>query len=1661
MARYSIADVETYSPGDIETPPPPPKSPSWLERLAPPMKEQGDYGMPGTGMSREGLRVEGERLGAAGAEVAAGAKQVVSGEGAGRTKGASRMYRGAMSGAGPYVGLAAGAAFPAITAYSVPVGMATDYATEKGMKAVGVPEGPAELASDIFGLLAPVPGARAISRMGAPVMPQVRGMAGETRVGMPPAAMGEPMGPMPSLRPPRPLPPPPAYLPGLAQRKAQAQTGIGIPSGVFKGKPTPLERTLEAEIGDVAPLVPGRIAKAQDMRPAMPPMSEPSPLADAVLPNRLRAKMPPRPLVPAAARTYRPEDIAVEAAPAGRREVVQQTQPPQRELGNIDPIDAGPVPKGPKSAAESAEVLARENPPVFKSAKESAEVFGRGEEPMRREPLPVKPKPEPQPEPVADQPMSLFGDDQRAQDRDIFYLPTDQIKVDPARFQFKSNVGAKGVSDELKGVEKWDPAKGGVLAVWKDPKDGNYYVANGHHRHELASRVGVPELPVVEVKARDAVEARAAGALINIADGKGTAVDAAKVLRDLNMSAADLEAEGISLKGALARDATGLSGLPQNIFDMVAQGDLDVSQSAVIGDMLRDRPLDQTAAFNLLDQAQKRGKRMTPAEVREMISLQLKGQPEITETQTSLFGDIVTTRSVLPEMAKLSVDLRKQIGSDKRLFSLVADESRSRKLSEAGNQLDTEGNANVATQASQVLEVYDRLSGSAGPVTDALTIGAERIANGENTAAVRNETYDAIRSAVEQLIGNPRQSSGGGVGSPDAPRGGGPKRVPTGGATLGSGLGALQPYYDRFVAPHVKSAAAKVPAIRDMISREMVDRYSDQQRFEKKAASGSLPFDQSVYAGMRMYAGTGGKIEGRLNQVADALRPLNDEKLLDAAMKYGELERHEELGARLPDYKMPDGRTPADATADRQALEATLGQQGLAKVQRGLAQYRAVMNDVLTEARDAGLISSQAYDSIVKGNEKYIPFERVMQIADELGGLHVGQRAFSVASQDVVRTIKGSEREIANPIEASIRKLANTISLIERNKVARKQADLANLPEFANEIKRLPATNRVPDEEKFSVLIDGRKVQYQAPREIVAAMKHMDVKQAGLLEKVARASAGMLRAGATELNPAFHIGNVIRDYQTATLATQGAFTPLNWAKGFAQAIKRGDLYKEFEAAGGSQSGVFLSKQNLPKTAKDLVRSKRSKVIRTVVNPVQLMRVIGQTFELAPRLGTYDMARKGGKSAPEAAFAARNATVDFSRVGNTMQIANMLVPFINARLQGTLNQYKAIGRDVKGSVAGPTKAKSAALLAYKLGAVAGLLLVATYLHNIQGFPQEWDSIDQQEKDKNFILIFGKGRDEKGNLTQALKIPKGEIQALVNPTENFLEYMRDRDAKGLERMAMEMGSNLSPVPFEEKGEFSLRKVGSTIIPPDIKAGTEWITNQNIYTGRDIVPRNMEKATPANQWDEKTPLIYRKAGEVTGLSPKKLENTVSTKLGGAGRYAAEAADAAFGDTGAPADTAGKMAKRFIGAYANAATTKDYEQLTAEDRAEADLRLSEERAAKTLISEIKALPAEQRGARLSKAIEDGTANPQVIKRMVAELKGADKNRFDESLRIRPARERAQYIVNNLKRLPPERRAARFQQFIESKVLTSNVAQEMKALMGAQAAPRVPSGTY
>ncbi len=211
----------------------------------------------------------------------------------------------------------------------------------------------------------------------------------------------------------------------------------------------------------------------------------------------------------------------------------------------------------------------------------------------------------------------------------------DEISFDPSRFQYK--IGGSTTTGEvgsLSGVRKWDPNLSGVMSVWKDPQDGKTYVVNGHNRLALARRLGAEAVTVRFLNAQNATEARAIGALQNIAEGAGTPMDAAKFFRDTGIkSRADVEARGLPLGSGQADKGLRLSKLPGDVFNAVVRGDLTVNRGAIIGGSGLDEA-KQREVFKMISSR----KGIADQTLQELVE-HAKASEQRTQTTMSLFGE--------------------------------------------------------------------------------------------------------------------------------------------------------------------------------------------------------------------------------------------------------------------------------------------------------------------------------------------------------------------------------------------------------------------------------------------------------------------------------------------------------------------------------------------------------------------------------------------------------------------------------------------------------------------------------------------------------------------------------------------------------------------------------------------------------------------------------------------------------------------------------------------------------------------------------------------------------------------------------------------------------------------------------------------------------------
>ena len=320
------------------------------------------------------------------------------------------------------------------------------------------------------------------------------------------------------------------------------------------------------------------------------------------------------------------------------------------------------------------------------------------------------------------------------------------LKFDPERFQYKLLPGETGATGSLSGVGKWDDNLAGVIQVWRDPADGNTYIVNGHNRATLANRLGVESVTVRYLDAANASEARSIGALTNIAEGRGNAMDAAKFFRDTGISRADLEARGIPMRERIATDGIALSNLDDSLFRQVIDGRLPESRATIIGSSGLEG-VEQRALVDLINSKEKSGRRLTNETVRELTDV-VKSSVTQTQTQFDLFGASEVQKNLAIEKAQLQSNIRQRLGREKRLFGTVAKSTAAEELARAGNQIDVNRSGEIASTAGATLAVFDQLKNMSGPISKRINDATEAIAEGANRKVVERQLYEDIVNLI-------------------------------------------------------------------------------------------------------------------------------------------------------------------------------------------------------------------------------------------------------------------------------------------------------------------------------------------------------------------------------------------------------------------------------------------------------------------------------------------------------------------------------------------------------------------------------------------------------------------------------------------------------------------------------------------------------------------------------------------------------------------------------------------------------------------------------------------------------------------------------------------------------------------------------------------------
>nr|DAS72918.1 MAG TPA: Large polyvalent protein associated domain 38 [Caudoviricetes sp.] len=594
--------------------------------------------------------------------------------------------------------------------------------------------------------------------------------------------------------------------------------------------------------------------------------------------------------------------------------------------------------------------------------------------------------------------------------------------------------------------------------------------------------------------------------------------------------------------------------------------------------------------------------------------------------------------------------------------------------------------------------------------------------------------------------------------------------------------------------------------------------------------------------------------------------------------------------------------TGRDIAKDKALVKATSK-----RFAKEFKQVREYSDKVLQQTVGYGLISQDTANYLRKKYPDYVPFDRIFsdKELDTQMKHGVGAGEASLSKQDIVQRIKGSSRSIDSPLNALITKTQDMIQQGERNKTAELLASYAKDPKNPFQLQELKAGESANGRPTISYLDNGQKRTFLAAPEVARAAKNMNREQMGIILRALAAPARLLRMGATTVNAGFTMANVVKDFVGATVNSKGGFNSMN-PKSIVSALgaafhHNGDLYAEMQ-----REGVLGNIYELTRNASDLnlneIRSHKNILTRSLHNAKSPLKTLENTIGRSEDFGralqyvaNKKYAKRKGMSESEAIkFAADQArwnSTNFLRSGTYGKAINAIVPYSNANIQGqriTLRRMKENPARYTGKIA--------------LGIVAPTVAAMALSYSNDENKKIMENLPDYVKENNVVVIGpgAKYNKEQNKWEGVYLVP---VPPQFSPLHRQLHNMTRSAMTGQQfDVGKTVGDAVEQVTTVNPME--IRRTGAQYVPQAVKPFVETWANKNLYTGQEVVPEGMKNLDGKDQWDNSTSLTARKVGELTGLSPKQIDNAFRTSTAGGGQNLLHGMDFAIAKATAASD-------------------------------------------------------------------------------------------------------------------------------------------------------------
>lgn len=624
------------------------------------------------------------------------------------------------------------------------------------------------------------------------------------------------------------------------------------------------------------------------------------------------------------------------------------------------------------------------------------------------------------------------------------------------------------------------------------------------------------------------------------------------------------------------------------------------------------------------------------------------------------------------------------------------------------------------------------------------------------------------------------------------------------------------------------------------------------------------------------------------------------EKIIQEVDDVGDFEQY--LIARYaPQLEKRGIVTGRDLVKDEKIVKALEG-----KYSKYADQFTEYNKKMIDYQQESGLISKELADELKK-NPEYVPFNRVFgeeELASRKAPAGAGRGTASQSGQSTVKKIEGSERAVDSPMISSMTNTLNMFREGERNRAANMLISYESLPDNPLKLRKLDPGETIDGKSVISAMVDGKKVTYETTPQIAAAAKSLNAEDIGLVGSILNAPVRVLRLGATGVNPAFIAANLVKDQTSAFINSRKAtktsiLNPMNFVGSAMEALGHGEVYQQMVRDGAYGTSFDVGRKQVAKSvAKTRAgRNAASNIAFTAKSPKQLLRAIEDTVSRSEELtriqlykGTYDALIKEGRTVADArilaADQARRGTVNFARAGTYGRVINQVVPYFNAGIQGSRNLTSSIRRDPVGTGA-------------KIATTVFLPIAAATTWNISDPERKaaYDDINDFEKENNIIIVPPNPTKNEDGRWNVIKIPLSpDIAGLGGIVRQALEAAEGYDPQSFGSIAANLFKSGTSVDLTNGS----RSLVSSYTPQGAKPFIESSLNKNLFTGNPIVPDDQIDLPTNEQVGKNTSGTAKVLGGIANISPRKIDNFISTSAGGVGRNLVNASDTALASAG-----------------------------------------------------------------------------------------------------------------------------------------------------------------